>query len=137
VSRIGETTATSYGGHTYENGGAILGQGDFLRLLIAQLKSQDPLSPMKDQEFAAQMAQFSSLESIQNLSRQFERFVELQTWSVQLGQGAGLIGKTVDLEVDGSVVTGEVSAVRFVDGFMNLVVNGAEYSAGALLEIRA
>jgi flagellar basal-body rod modification protein FlgD len=135
LSRIGETAATTYRGYTYENG-SVLGQEDFLQLLIAQLKSQDPLSPMTDQEFAAQMAQFSSLESIQNLSRQFERFVLVQTQALQLEQGAALIGKTVELEVGGTVVTGQVSAVRFTDGNVKLVVNGAEYSAEALREIR-
>ena len=43
----------------------------FLRLLVTQLRSQDPLSPMEDREFIAQMAQFSSLEQMQNLNEAF------------------------------------------------------------------
>ncbi len=44
----------------------------FLRLLVTQLQNQDPLNPMEDREFIAQMAQFSSLEQIQNLNKTFE-----------------------------------------------------------------
>lgn len=136
--RTSGTADATYSG--YETGTtrgmATLSQGDFLQLLIAQLKCQDPLSPMKDQEFAAQVAQFSSLESIQNLSRQFERFAELQMWSSQVGQSANLIGKTVDLVTGEDQVTGQVDAVRIVDGAVKLVVGGREYPAAALREVR-
>lgn len=46
----------------------------FLRLLVTQLSNQDPLNPMEDKEFIAQMAQFSTLEQMQNLNKDFVKF---------------------------------------------------------------
>src|SRR5713101_1703177 len=63
----------------------------FLQLLATQLQHQDPLNPISDQDFAAQLAQFSSLEQMQTLNSNFTQLLQLQ----QLSQGANLIGKQV------------------------------------------
>lgn len=137
MSTVTETRNASSPVWDGQVGNAVLGHGDFLTLLITQLKHQDPISPMKDQEFAAQMAQFSSLESLQHLSSQFERFVDLQERTSQIGQAANLIGKTVDIESAEGLVTGRVGAVRIVEGVLKLVLGDVEYPVEALREVRA
>lgn len=81
-----------------------LGKDDFLKLLITQLSSQDPTNPVQDQQFIAQMAQFSSLEQMQNISSAMTRMADRQ--------GSELLGRFVvgkDL-VNGEEVAGVAHA---------------------------
>ncbi|PIQ96919.1 MAG: flagellar hook capping protein [Nitrospinae bacterium CG11_big_fil_rev_8_21_14_0_20_56_8] len=73
-----------------------LGKNDFLRLLIAQLTTQDPLNPLEGQEFTAQLAQFSSLEQMTQVNTNLE---EIQKFNLALSNQSSinLIGKNVDL----------------------------------------
>lgn len=74
-----------------------LGKDAFLRILVTQMKNQNPLEPLKDTEFIGQMAQFSSLEQLTNLNTTMNQFVGGQGNSA-LSDYADLIGKKVSWE---------------------------------------
>ena len=91
----------------------VLGKDDFLKLLVTQLQNQDPLNPTSDQDFIAQMAQFSSLEQMQNMNT-----------SLLTSQASTLIGKTVSWTGDDSQIHGGVvQGVSMVNGQPKLVVD--------------
>src|SRR6476659_8925141 len=83
------TTGTSTKKDSTLGGAAGLGKDDFMKLLMAQLKNQDPMKPMEDKEFITQLAQFSSLEATQTMTAQLEELTGAQ----MLVQAATLIGK--------------------------------------------
>ncbi len=99
----------------------------FLKLLVAQLQAQDPLEPIKDQEFTAQLAQFSTLAGIEKLNANFGDLLSLQ----QITQGAGLIGKSVTYSAaDSTSHTGDVEGFSIADGHLQLRVSGQEIPIG-------
>ena len=72
----------------------ILGKDAFLKLLVTQLRHQDPLSPMESAEFTSQLAQFSSLEQMSNVNTNLE-VLQLYQASINNSQAVGFIGKTI------------------------------------------
>jgi flagellar basal-body rod modification protein FlgD len=109
-----------------------LGQSDFLRLLVTQLSSQDPMNPQKDSDFIAQMAQFSSLEQAKTMQTDMAGLLGQQ----QLLQANVMLGQTVSLQVDKNTTTsGVVSSVNVVDGTPKLVVNGTNYDLSQVISI--
>ncbi|WP_243296400.1 flagellar hook assembly protein FlgD [Bacillus litorisediminis] len=123
--------------------GGSLGKDEFLQILITQLQNQDPTNPMEDKDFIAQMATFSSLEQMMNLSNSFDKFVQ-QELSSSLLNYQQLIGKDVSYVqiVEGDegpqVVegTGKVKGIEFLEGqiFLNLE-DGTTITPGDLIEI--
>ncbi|MBM7586836.1 flagellar basal-body rod modification protein FlgD [Bacillus pakistanensis] len=77
-----------------EGGNNILGKDDFLKILMTQLQNQDPLNPMEDKDFIAQMATFSSLEQMTNLTKTMESFVESNSQSQMIAYNQ-FVGKQV------------------------------------------
>ena len=109
-----------------------LGQKDFLRLLVTQLTSQDPLNPQKDTEFIAQMAQFSALEQSKAMQSDI---AQLRTQQEFL-QANALLGRMVELQTgQDTSTTGTVSAVQVEAGTPKLVVDGQAYELSQLLTI--
>jgi flagellar basal-body rod modification protein FlgD len=115
MSNISSTTSSSAA-----TGGQSLNQADFLKLLVTQMTSQDPLNPQSDTAFAAQLAQFSALQQSQTM-----------TGSIQSLQANSLIGQTVSVSsstngAQGS--SGVVTGVDFSSGSPQILVNGQPYS---------
>lgn len=115
------TTAASSPLVSSGSGSSALGKQDFLKLLIAQLRNQDPMKPMEDREFITQLAQFGTLEALQNL----EKKLDGNNGAQAVGQAAVLIGKRVEATLsDGRALSGLVSEVRLVSGLPRLIVDG-------------
>lgn len=76
-----------------------MGKDAFLKMLVTQLKNQDPLNPMDGADFTAQLAQFSSLEQLQNVNTQLE-FLSLYQVSLNNAQSVNLLGKDVTAKGD-------------------------------------
>jgi flagellar basal-body rod modification protein FlgD len=81
---------------------------EFLQLLVAQLRHQDPLDPVKQEDFLSQLAQFSTLEGVEKLNVSFESLLQLQT----LTGGAELIGRTVAYTDEGQDFIETVESVH-------------------------
>lgn len=109
-----------------------LGKDDFLKLLITQLQNQDPTEPMENTEFIAQMAQFSSLEQMTNMSTSFEKMANYITETT----ATSTLGKTVELNVGDATVRGVVQGT--VRGEKpEVIVNGMRYDINKIAAIYA
>lgn len=103
---------------------ATLGQDDFMKILLTQLQFQDPLKPMDNQEFIAQMAQFTNLEISRQQNDKTETLLAIQSAS----QALSLIGKEVEVQSDSGAQVGVVTTVTFQGGAPVMTVrqsNGA------------
>ena len=109
-----------------------LGKDDFLKLLVAQLQNQDPTSPMENTEFISQMAQFSSLEQMTNMSSSFGKLASYITST----EAASTLGKRVELNI------GDTTTIGTVDGITRgenpqILVNGMYYSMDKIAAVYA
>ncbi len=103
-----------------------LGKDAFLQLLVCQMKNQDPLNPQADTAFVAQLAQFTSLEQLQNLNTSYSK-----TQSLNL-VGSNVIVKATNEQGEESFVTGTVQYVTMISGKSYLAINDSMYSVDDL-----
>jgi flagellar basal-body rod modification protein FlgD len=110
-----------------------LDMNDFLKLLTAQLKNQDPLNPMDNTEYVAQMTSFSSLEQMQALTKSFDQ--------QGIATSSNYLGKTVTVARTGSDgkpapdLTGVVTGVSVDSGKPQLMINGTPYAISAVKSV--
>ena len=108
-----------------------LGKDDFLRLLVTQLQYQDPTKPMEDKQFIAQMAQFSSLEQMNNMASGLQEFTARFT----AGQALGLLNREVDVVAGHQTISGIVQEVTSGD-VPKVRVDGVEYDYADVRRVR-
>lgn len=109
-----------------------LGQAEFFKLIAVQFASQDPLKPMEDTAFIAQLANFTALENSAQLTREFGRFATQQ----EIVGAQGLLGRTVTVsDTNDTEVQGVVSAV-YHDGETSFItVNGDDYDVASVRRV--
>jgi flagellar basal-body rod modification protein FlgD len=99
-----------------------IGLQDFLKILLTQLNYQDPLKPVDNQAFMAQMAQFTALEQTQRLNDRLDLLIANQAAL----QSIGLIGRTVDVATESGNVTGTVASLSLQGEQPKLSVNTSD-----------
>lgn len=141
TSVYGANTVTNENNNVITNNGKNgLGKDEFLKLLTAQLKNQDPMSPMENADFVAQLAQFSSLEQMSNIADSIDELKQSMTSLFSqslLTQGAAMIGKKVSgTDAEGNAVSGIIESVKWSDGNLLLKIEDKVLSMDQIAEIR-
>lgn len=125
-------TATAASETTTTRGRKTLSQDDFLRLLVAQMSSQDPLNPQTDTQMAAQMAQFTALQQSGTMSDNIATMLKQQ----EVLQANGMLGATVLVQVDSkTTATGIVEAVQLDGGTPKIVVDDVPYELSQVIRL--
>lgn len=120
------------------SGASSLGLQDFMKVLLTHLTYQDPMKPMDNQEFLAQMAQFTAVEQSQQLNERLQQLIDNQAAL----QSVGLIGRTVDINTPTGKVSGTVTTLSLQGAapVLSLAVAGGttlnDVSLSQLLAVR-
>lgn len=112
-----------------------LGKDAFMKLLITELKYQDPTRPMEDREFIAQMAQFSTLEQMTNMNKEIAGMVK----SSRSAEMFSFLGKNIDSmdPATGRRVSGTVTSIKYDGDEQMLMVGNQAVRMGDVHQVRA
>jgi len=120
VSGVGSSLSSAISGVT--GSGSLVSQDTFLKLLVTQLKNQDPLSPQDSTQFVSQLASFTSLEQMTSMNKSMESVLEMSV--------TNLIGKNatvMDSSSSTGYLTGQISGVQYYADGPALKINGKDY----------
>jgi flagellar basal-body rod modification protein FlgD len=132
-SYFGGTTGTSTDGSTaVDNTTSQMDKDLFLKLMVAQLRNQDPMNPTDSSQFLAQTAQFTSLEKLSTVADQ-----TTQALSAQMAFGAsGLVGRSVTYaDADGVQAEGTVGSVTFTASGPVLGIGDQQVALSSLVKV--
>ncbi|QNO16422.1 hypothetical protein HYG86_17390 [Alkalicella caledoniensis] len=104
-----------------------LGKEAFLKILVTQMKYQDPLAPTNDTEFIAQMAQFSNLEQTVNMNENIQWMLYMLGTGFDSSNAFSMIGKNVEIETSSGIIQGIVEKVTKKDGEFMVEVDSVLY----------
>ena len=109
-----------------------ISQQDFFRLLVTQLSFQDPLKPIDNEAFIAQIAQFTNLEQTRQINDRINTLLTIQSSN----QAIGLIGRTVEVATATGSVVGQVTTLNFLSGtpFLTVQTNTGQFLTGIGLD---
>lgn len=126
VSNVSSSSASA----NSSAGGVAINQQQFLQMLTAQLKAQDPLNPVSATDFTSQLAQLSTVSGLQQLNSTAQQLLQLQ----QLSQGAALLGKTVTYAQTGggSLGKGVVQGISVQNGQVQVQVGNQQIALGQI-----
>lgn len=138
LSGISAATSTSLSGLPQSEA---LDKNAFMQLLVHQLQNQDPLEPVANEDFIAQLASFSSLEEIQSLNENIVSMVFLQQSNAllqQLTDSSALIGRTVTYydAATQQEQEGVVTSVKVEDGLAQLNIGGKAIPLADVTEVK-
>lgn len=114
-----------------------ISRSDFLNLLVTQLKNQDPMNPIEDADFAAQVVQFNMLEELLELKNVVSNVANNVLYLSALDQASKLVGRKVKIIEEDSeeTVTGIVEKTIVNQGVLKLVIDDKEYNLSQVAEI--
>jgi flagellar basal-body rod modification protein FlgD len=133
VATVPKTTATTAATTPVVTAKKTLGSEDFMKLLAVQFQSQDPMKPMEDTAFIAQMAQFSSLSQTQTMTTEMAKLSANQA----LATANSYLGQNVTVsDGAGGTASGNVSGVQVGTDGPRIVVGDYTYSLSSVLSVQ-